>query len=177
MTRAPGVAIDRIGRVKIGKRGVRASASVVVGVTLLAVALSGCSVIAFPGGAGDSSPTAVEEDTAADYRAVIAADPRITDVSATESYSGFSRMVTLAVIIDGDEPVTTALLTAILIAARDSMPSDVESLSVIARKASDEEKIIDLSDAVAGLPDDVTPLSDGAVTLMRADLEKLTPTS
>lgn len=151
----------------------------VIGAGVLVAVLSGCTTIVVPGpgGAGDATPSTAQADPADDYRAVIAADPRITDVSATENYSGFSRMVTLAVIIDGDEPVTTAMLTAILIAARDSMPSDVESLAVIARKASDEEKIIDLADAVAGLPDDVTPLWDGAVTLMRSDLDKLTPIS
>ncbi|WP_313547116.1 hypothetical protein, partial [Leifsonia aquatica] len=149
------------------------------GGVLVAFMLAGCALpgVSFGGGGSQPRPTAGVDDLQGVETAVSAADPRVTDVSGTVNYSGMSRMLTLAVIMSGDEPVTTSTLTSVLIAARDATSSDIESIVVIAREAADEEKIIDLQDAIAGLPSDVTPLWDGGVTLSRVDLDKLRPVS
>ena len=69
--------------------------------------------------------------------------------------------------------MSTETLTAILVAVRDTTPDDIETVGLIAREAADEERIVDLRSAIAGLPDDVTALYDGGVTLARVDLDKL----
>ena len=106
------------------------------------------------------------------YDAVVAADPRITDPLATVSRSGSNTVLSLSVLVTGDEPVSTQTLTALMVAARDSsVPFD--QLDLNARSAADSERLLDLRPAVAGLPDEVTVLTDGGVTIMRGDLEKL----
>ncbi len=150
--------------------------SALIGGALLASALSGCSAL---GVTPVDKPTssqgqgASEVDTNTIYNAVIATDPRVKDPSASVISSGVAKMLNLVVLVDGEAPVTTATLTSILIAARDSTPASIESISLVAREAADEERIVDLRDAIAGLPAGVTALWDGGVTVSRVDLEKL----
>ena len=75
-------------------------------------------------------------------------------------------------LISGDEPVSTDALTAMLVAIRDNTSDAIETATIIARDAEDDDKIVDLSPAIAGLPNDITPLWDGGLTLSRADLCK-----
>ncbi|UAJ81556.1 hypothetical protein IT072_11845 [Leifsonia sp. ZF2019] len=144
---------------------------------LLVSSLAGCSIPGILSGEGGSSSrsAASSDDLQSVTSAVLAADSRVTDASGTVSYSGAARTLTVAVIMSGEDPVTTSTLTAVLIAVRDATPTGIQTITVIARKAADEEKILDLSGAIAGLPKDVTPLWDGGVTLSRVDLEKLKP--
>lgn len=44
---------------------------------------------------------------------------------------------------------------------------------MIIRNDAEKSRIIDISDAVAGLSSDITPLYDGTLTIMRSDLAKL----
>lgn len=74
------------------------------------------------------------------YDAVLPADPRVADPSAAAALSGVARTMTLVVLIEGEEPVTTATLTAILIAVRDATSSSIETVTLIAREAADEER-------------------------------------
>ncbi|GAA3018617.1 hypothetical protein GCM10010462_00580 [Microbacterium dextranolyticum] len=107
------------------------------------------------------------------YDAVAAADPRVTDPLATVSRSGANTVLSLSVLITGDEAVSTQTLSAVLRAARDSsIPFD--QLDLNARSAANSEQILDLTPASKGLPADANVLAvDGGVTLMRAGLEKI----
>ena len=140
-------------------------------VLLLVVSLSGCGAIGSLGGEDSRDSSSFELQDV--YDAVTAADGRVTRASAIVSTSGFSRTLSLVVIIDGEQAVSTSTLTAVLVAARDATPDKIATISVIARDATEENRIMDLSDAVAGLPPDVTPI--GAVTMTRTDLDKLAP--
>lgn len=140
---------------------------------LLFSGLSGCALIGGSATPGATTQEGQDMDLQPLYDAVTAADPRVVDQSGTVSYSGAAKTLSLAVLLSGDEPVSTEELTAILVAARDNTPSEIETISVIAREAADDEKIIDLQPAIAGLPADLNPLWDGAVTLARVDLDKL----
>lgn len=75
-------------------------------------------------------------------------------------------------LISGDEPVSTDALTAMLVAIRDNTSDVIETATIIARDAEDDDKIVDLSPAIAGLPNDITPLWDGGLTLSCVDLDK-----
>lgn len=140
-------------------------------VVLLAVALTAC------GASNGSSPTSSQEGAAMDlqsvYDAVIASDSRVEDPLGTVSYSGAAKTLSLSVLITGDEPVTTETLTAILVAVRDTTSDDIATVGLVAREAADEERIVDLRSAIAGLPEDTTPLWDGGLTMSRVDLDKL----
>lgn len=140
------------------------------------LAMSGLSACTGSTGVAPSSSTSQEGSTVdleSVYDAVIAADPRVEDPLGTVSYSGAAQTLDLSVLIVGEEPVSTDTLTAILIAVRDSTPSSIQTVTVIAREAADSEKIVDISSAIAGLPEGLTPLYDGGVTLMRVDLDTL----
>ena len=148
-------------------------AAVAMCISLALYGVSGCAMI---GGTATPSATTQEGqdmDLQPVFDAVTAADPRVTESDGQVYYSGMAKTLDLIVLLSGDEPVTTDELTAILIAARDNTPAEVETISVIAREAADEEKLIDLQPAIAGLPDGLTPIWDGAVTLSRVDLDRL----
>ncbi|UIN30746.1 hypothetical protein [Microbacterium binotii] len=145
--------------------------------TGIVISLAGCAlpgIVPLEAGAPSSSSTE-ETDLQSVYDAVLAADPRVADPSASVSLSGVARTMTVVVLIEGEESVTTATLTAILIAVRHATARSIETVTVIAREAADEEKIVNLTPAIAGLPSDVTALGDGGVTLSRVDLDKLVP--
>lgn len=149
-------------------RLVIAAAAAVLAVT----ALTACT-----GGGGPAASSASQEGTNVDlqsvYSAISAADPGVEDPLGTVSTSGMAKTLSVSVLVAADEPVTTDRLVAIFVAIRDTTSASIETVTVIARDAADEEKIVDLSTAVAGLPSDVTALYDGGVTLARVDLEKL----
>lgn len=107
------------------------------------------------------------------YAAVAAVDPRIEKVDGQVYYSGAAKTINVVVLISGDEPVSTDALTAMLVAIRDNTSDAIETATIIARDAEDDDKIVDLSPAIAGLPNDITPLWDGGLTLSRVDLDKL----
>lgn len=140
---------------------------------LAVAALTACT----GGGGAPAASSAAQEGTDVDlqsvYAAVSAADPGVEDPLGTVSTSGMAKALSVSVLVPADEPVTAERLVAIFVAIRDTTPASIETVTVIARDAADEEKIVDLSAAVAGLPDDVTALHDGGVTLSRVDLEKL----
>ncbi|GAA4067748.1 hypothetical protein GCM10023065_20490 [Microbacterium laevaniformans] len=140
---------------------------------LAMAALTACTA----GNAAPAASSASQEGTDVDlqsvYAAISAADPGAEDPLGTVSTSGMAKTLSVSVLVAADEPMTTDRLVAILVAIRDTTPASIETVTVIARDVADEEKIVDLSTAVAGLPDDVTALHDGGVTLSRVDLEKL----
>ncbi|KXZ60485.1 hypothetical protein Mlaev_01564 [Microbacterium laevaniformans] len=140
---------------------------------LAVAALTACTA----GNAAPAASSASQEGTDVDlqsvYAAISAADPGVEDPLGTVSTSGMAKTLSVSVLVAADEPMTTDRLVAILVAIRDTTPASIETVTVIARDVADEEKIVDLSTAVAGLPDDVTALHDGGVTLSRVDLEKL----
>lgn len=140
---------------------------------LAVAALTACTA----GNAAPATSSASQEGTDVDlqsvYAAISAADPGAEDPLGTVSTSGMAKTLSVSVLVAADEPVTTDRLVAILVAIRDTTPASIETVTVIARDVADEEKIVDLSTAAAGLPDDVTALHDGGVTLSRVDLEKL----
>ena len=140
---------------------------------LAVAALTACTA----GNAAPAASSASQEGTDVDlqsvYAAISAADPGAEDPLGTVSISGMAKTLSVSVLVAADEPMTTDRLVAILVAIRDTTPASIETVTVIARDVADEEKIVDLSTAVAGLPDDVTALHDGGVTLSRVDLEKL----
>ncbi len=139
-----------------------------------AVALSLAACAATPASPPSTSQGATTVDPFASlYDAVSASDPRVEDPLATTSTSGTSRVLSLSVLISGDETVSTETLTAILVAV-DGSSLDFDQLDLNARSAADAEKILDLSPAIAGLPAGTTPLAlDGGLTIMRADLQKI----
>lgn len=155
----------------------------------LAVAASGALLIAFAVGcsatpsspaspassASSSTPQADATPNALQtmYDSVVDADPRVTDPLATVSRSGTNTVLSLSVLIIGDEAVSTQTLTAVMLAARDSsIPFD--QLDLNARSAANSEQILDLTRASEGLPRDANVLAvDGGVTVMRGGLEKL----
>jgi len=140
---------------------------------LALAALTACSAGSGAPAASSSSQEGTDVDLQSVYAAVSAADPGVEDPLGTVSTSGMAKTLSVSVLVSADEPVTTERLVAIFAAIRDTTPASIETVTVIARDAADEEKIVDLSAAAAGLPDDVTPLHDGGVTLSRVDLEKL----
>lgn len=141
------------------------------GLMLAAALLAGCGAAA-----PDPAPTATEGQQAVIYpeirEAVTAADPRVQDIGITDSQSGASRVLTVGVAISGVEPVTTASLTAILVAIRDNLPEGIDQVDLMIRE-DESNDVIDISAAVAGLPAGITPLYDGVLTMMRDDLDAL----
>lgn len=148
------------------------TATTVLATMLAITAFSGCTTTSTE---PTSSPS--EGQHAVTYPeindAVRAADPRVQNVSVLESQSGASRVLTVGVRFGGDEPVTSETLTAVLIAIRESLPDEIDQVDLIPRDNGDPSQLIDVTDAVDGLPGDVTVLYDGALTIMRADLDKL----
>lgn len=143
------------------------------GAAVAMAALTGCTGTSDVLPSSSTTQEGTEVDLQSVYRAVVASDSRVEDPLGTVSYSGTAQTLSLSVLVRGDEPVTTDTVTAILIAIRENTPAQIETVTVVARDADDEEKILSLSDAVAGLPSELTPLVDGGVTLMRTDLDKL----
>lgn len=154
-------------------RGTVRATGLLTAILLFGVPLAGCSDTS----AGNSTASTTQGDQdmelQAIYDAVAASDPRVEDPLGTVSSSGAAKTLSLSVLIVGDEPVSTETLTAVLVAARDSTSDDIETITLVAREAADEEKIVDLSSAIAGLPEGITALWDGGVTLARVDLDKL----
>lgn len=142
--------------------------------TIGAVALSFTACAATPAPTPSTSQGATTVDPFESlYDAVSASDPRVEDPLGTMSRSGANRVLSLSVLISGDEPVSTETLTAILVAV-DGSPMEFDQLDLNARSAADSEQVLDLSPAIAGLPADVTPLAlDSGLTIMRSDLQKL----
>lgn len=137
-------------------------------------ALSGCA--ATPDTAPTPTSTEGQQIVASPEisAAVQAADPRVQNVSTLESRSGAAHVVTVGVRFSGDEPISTETLTAVLVAVGENLPDDVDQVDLVARDDSEPSRLVDVSSAVAGLPQDVTVLGGGAeVTIMRADLDKL----
>lgn len=153
-------------------RAPRTAASVLAA-TLALTALTGCTTTS----PTEPTTSASEGQQTVTYPeisdAVRAADPRVQNVSVLESQSGAARVLTVGVRFGGDEPVTTETLTAVLVAIRENLPGDIDQVDLVARDNGEPSRLIDISDAVAGLPEDVTVLYDGALTIMRADLDKL----
>ncbi|MFT4214594.1 MAG: hypothetical protein QM622_07445 [Microbacterium sp.] len=149
-------------------------AGVVLATALLVTPLTGCSLLGSVVPGQNSTEQGDDIDMQTLYDAVAAADPRVKDPVGQVYYSGFSQTLDLVVMISGDEPVSTETLTAIFIAARDNTTNDIETITVLAWDAEDEEVRVDLSPAIDGLPDDVTVLWDGGATIARTDLDKLT---
>lgn len=149
------------------------AAALGVAVALAISVFSGCTATQ----PSDPTPTTAEGQQTVTYpelrAALPAAEPRVQDVGIVESLSGTSNVMTVGVEISGDDPVTTASLTAMLVAVREDLPEVIDQLDFIVRDDAENSHIIDFSDAVAGLPDDVTVLYDGALTIIRADLDKL----
>lgn len=146
--------------------------------TLALVALSGCTATAPAQPTPTSSSTSTEGQQTVAYpemrTAVEAADPRVQNVSVLESRSGAARVLTVGVRFSGDAAVSTETLTSVLLAIRANLPDEIDQVDLVARDDSEQNHLIDISTAVAGLPDDVTVLGDGAgLTIMRADLDKL----
>lgn len=142
---------------------------VVVGATM-----SGCAVLP---ASQDMGGTSVSPAPAVMYPeikdAVTASDSRVQSVGVTQSLSGAAEVLTVGVRISGDDPVTTQMLEGILIAIRDSMPTSFDQVDLIIRDTTDKQRVIDISDAVAGLPSMITVLYDGTLTVTRADLDML----
>lgn len=105
--------------------------------------------------------------------ALAAAEPRVVDTGVTASESGASRVLTVGVVVTGDAAISTDALTAMLVAVREQLPTDIDQIDFLVRDDSDKSLILDLAPAIAGLPADVTVLYDGTLTLMRGDLDKL----
>lgn len=148
--------------------------AVAVATAALAVAaLTACTAGNGAPAASSASQEGTDVDLQSVYAAISAADPGAEDPLGTVSTSGMAKTLSVSVLVPADEPVTTERLVAIFVAIRDATPASIETVTVIARDVADEEKIVDLSAAVAGLPKDVTALHDGGVTLSRVDLEKL----
>lgn len=142
-------------------------------VMLIAVPLTACGTSEGPDSPPASSQEGTDMNLQAVYDAVVASDSRVVDPLGTISYSGMAKTLSLSVLIEGDEPVSTETLTAILVAVRETTPAEIETVGLIAREAADEERIVDLRSAIAGLPEDTTPLWDGGLTMTRVDLDKL----
>ncbi|WP_229935168.1 hypothetical protein [Microbacterium sp. F2E] len=142
---------------------------------LAAVSLTAC----VPATSPTPVPTSSESEQGMTFpevrTALMAADPRVVDTGVLESQSGAARVLTVGAVVSADDatPISTASLTAMLVAVRDSLPSDVDQLDFLVRDDSDKSRIIDLGPAIAGLPAGVTALYDGTLTLTRADLDKL----
>lgn len=106
------------------------------------------------------------------YDAIVASDPRAERALAGMSQSGASRVLSVSVLLTGDEPVSTETLTALLVAVEGSSIA-FDQLDLNTRSATNAEKILDLTAAIDGLPGDVTVLAlDGGLTIMRADLDE-----
>lgn len=143
----------------------------------IAASATGCAASTTPAPPLTPSMPITEGQNAVMYpeikSAIAAAEPRVTTSGITQSQSGAAQVMSVGVTISGDEPVTTASLTAMLIAIREALPGGIDQVSLIVRDDSSKSRIVDISTAVAGLPAGVTPLYDGALTLMRQDLDKL----
>lgn len=60
------------------------------------------------------------------HAALMATDPRIVDTGMVQSRSGAALVLTVGVFVNGDEPISTENLTAMLVAVRDNMPDNVD---------------------------------------------------
>lgn len=135
----------------------RAAAALALAVGLTG-ALGGCMSAQVPGPEG--TPTTDQEEntmTPVTVRSAVAAsDPRVTDVPTVKvDQSGMARVMTVAVVLSGDEPVTTDTVVNIAVAALENATSDVDYLTLVAWAADDDTRSLDLSAAADGLPDGV----------------------
>ncbi|MCR2784261.1 MULTISPECIES: hypothetical protein [unclassified Microbacterium] len=136
-------------------------------------ALGGCAVA--PGSGPHSDSTTDQEETTMSpvtvRSAVAASDPRITDVPTVQvDQSGLARVMTVAVVLSGDEPVSTDTVVNIAVAALQNATSDVDYLTLLAWAADDQSRSLDLSAAATGLPDGVDHrLTDSALELVGPD--------
>ena len=138
-------------------------------------ALTGCSS---PFAAPQPVPTPLESSVDAFqpvYDAIATSDPRVERASTvTSSLSGAARQLTVVIRITGSEPVSTQTLTAVLIAVRDSAHGDADMLDLVARDASNPKQILDLSDAIRGLPAGLSTIwIDGGLVVPMSDLAAL----
>jgi len=102
----------------------------------------------------DQEETTMSTVTVTD--AVAASDPRVADVLTVKvTESGMARVMSIAVSISGDEPVSTETIVNIAVAALQNAKSDVDDLKILARSAADADVILDLSSAGEGLPPEV----------------------
>ena len=145
-------------------------------VALLAVGAStGCSSLL---NTPHPPPTPLESSVDAFqpvYDAIATSDPRVERASTvTTSLSGAARQLTVVIRITGSEPVSTQTLTAVLIAVRDSAHGDADMLDLVARDASNPKQILDLSDAIRGLPSGLSTVwIDGGLVVPMSDLAAL----
>ncbi|MFT4050771.1 MAG: hypothetical protein QM677_00805 [Microbacterium sp.] len=158
---------------------------IILGVTtiMMFTSFAGCApLISFISGSVSQTEDSSDDSAASD--AIRALDPRISYVGEVAYYSGFSKTYDLVVTLSGDDQtVSTELLTEILIIVRDS--TSYESITLLMREEPEDgdyehsSTFIDLTDAIAGLPDGLTVLWDGTdLTIFRDNLDKLMlPTS
>ncbi|MCR2812249.1 hypothetical protein NQ166_13950 [Microbacterium sp. zg.Y1090] len=139
------------------RHGARAGAATAA--ALLAATLVGCSIL--PGTApGSPAPQGTDQEddmSPTTVRSAVAeSDPRVVDVpTVMVNPSGFASVMTIAVALSGDEPVSTDTVVRIAVAALENATTEVDQLTLIARPASDDSRILDLTQAAAGLPDAV----------------------
>jgi len=153
-------------------RGSRAAATVVAA-ALAVAAVSGCTA-STPNEPTSTTAEGQQTVTYPEIRAAVqAAEPRVQRLGIVASKSGASNVLAVGVVLSGDEPVTTTSLTAMLVAVRGNLPANIDQVNFLARDDAENSHLIDISDAIDGLPDDVTVPYDGTMTIMRGDLDKL----
>lgn len=144
------------------------------GAVLAAAAFTGCAGVPAP------APTATHQGEATVSpetvtSAVAASDPRITEVITVQVVqSGLARIMNVAVAVSGDEPVSTETVVNIAAAALENAKSDVDDVVLFVRDDDDTSRLLDLTEAAAGLPPGVTTrLTDGSLEIIGADLAEL----
>ena len=143
-------------------------------IVVLAGLVSGCATAPpAPATPPDQEETTMTAVTVTD--AVAASDPRIADVLTVKvTQSGLARVMSIAVSITGDEPVSSETVRSIAVAALQNATSDIDDLKILARSASDTEVILDLSAAGEGLPEEVEWVwLSSSLQLIGADLSEL----
>ncbi|MCR2791572.1 hypothetical protein NQ156_00670 [Microbacterium sp. zg.Y625] len=144
-------------------------------VVVLAGVFTGCA----PASTGPTATPPDQEETTMTpltvTDAVAASDPRVADVLTVKvTESGLARVMSIAVSITGDEPVSAETVRSIAVAALQHAKSDVDDLKILARSAADPEVILDLSSAGEGLPPEVEWVwLSSSLQLIGADLSQL----
>lgn len=134
--------------------------TLVVAVTAFALAgvLAGCGLVPQPG-PRPNTPSSQESNMAVGTikAAIAASDPRISgEPGVILSWSGVSRILTIGVVLEGTEPVSTATLARIMIAGLKASPEHVDEIEVVVRPDQDSLKAVDLTAAAQGFPPDVS---------------------
>lgn len=133
-------------------------AAALAAAVVLAGTLAGCSMLpSTPGSPAPQSTDQKDDMSPTTVRSAVAeSDPRVVDVpTVMVNKSGFADVMTIAVTLSGDEPVSTETVVNIALAALENATSQVDQLTLIARAAGDDSRMLDLTPAAAGLPDTV----------------------